>query len=63
MFCVKTVSKYGAMTVSCNYILKSGVVECGSGSGSAWIWNFSLDPDPELLFRIWIQQNIERADE
>ena len=35
---------------------------CGTqccGSGSAWIQNFCLDPDPELKFRIRIQQKVK----
>ena len=29
------------------------------GSRSAWIRNFCVDPDPELLFRTWIQQKMK----
>ena len=39
-------------------IIISGFYQC-CGSGSAWIRNFCLDPDPELKFRIQIQQKLK----
>ena len=30
------------------------------GSGFAWIRNFCLDPDPELKFRVRIQQKVKK---